>query len=361
MVSRVTETGIEFGRQVRQEAGRTVTRSTRGIDLVLGRNEPEVGITPKDTIYSRGTMRLYRYRPMTDEVYRVPLVFVMSLISRPYILDLVPGQSFVEYLLKQGFDVYVIDWGVPRNEDHTMRMEDYVLDLMPRCVEQVQKVSKEDEFSMLGYCMGGLFGLMYGGAFPRAPLRNLVTVATPVDFTGMTLMRQWANPGWFDVDRIVDTLGNIPAEAIRLSLEMLRPFDRMVGYMRLWDNMWDENYVYNWRVRYKWVQDQVPFPGETYRQMVKDLLRANKLMTGELQLGQKNIDLRCVRCSVFNAMAEHDHIAPYESTRPLTSLVGSPDKQDFHVKGGHVSLIAGKNAILRLWPTVNDWLSVRSV
>jgi len=361
MVSQVADTGISVAQQVRREVERTVQRSQRSFDVALRRHEPEVGLTPKETLYARGTLRLYRYRPVVDEVYRVPLVLVMSLISKPYILDLAPGQSFIEYLVQQGFDVYMIDWGVPRPEDHVLQLEDFVLDRIPRCIEEVQKVTKEEDVSLLGYCMGGLFAIMYGAAFPEAPLKNLVTVASPVDFTGMGLMRHWADERWFDVDKLIDTVGNVPAEMIRSTLEMLRPFDRVLGYVRLWDNMWDEEYVYNWRVRYKWVMDQIPFPGEAYRQLIKDFLRGNKLMNGGMTLAGRRIDPGTIRCSVLNAMAEFDHIAPYPSTRPMTSIVGSTDKQDLLVKGGHVSLIAGANAITRFWPTVNQWLSVRSV
>ncbi len=361
MVTQPAEIPFVLTEQVRVETTRTFDRTLRSLDVVLGRRQPDVGLTPRDLIYSRGTLRLYRYRPVTGEVYRVPLILVMSLISKPYILDLVPGQSFVEYLLRQGFDVYMIDWGVPRPEDHNLRLEDYVLDMMPRCVQEVQSVARERDFSVLGYCMGGLFGLMYGGAFPQAPMRNLACVATPVDFEGMRLMRRWADPAWFDVDRIVETLGNIPADTVLSSLEMLRPLDRWLSYVRLWDNLWDEGYVDNWRVRYRWLNDQIPFPGECYRQTVKELLWANKLIKQELTLGGRRIDLRSVTCSVFHVMAEHDHIAPYEAAKPLTSIVGSVDKQDLVLRGGHVSLISGANAILRLWPTMNDWLSIRSV
>ena len=361
MVTQARETSIAVGEQLWREAQRTLERSRASIDVLLRRNDPEVGLTPKDTIYARGTLRLYRYRPQTDNVYRVPVIFVMSLISKPYILDLVPGQSFVEYLVRQGFDVYMIDWGVPRAEDHTLRLEDYVLDLVPRCVEEVRRVTKEDDYSLLGYCMGGIFGLMYGMAFPRASLKNLVCVATPVDFEGMGLLRRWADPRWFDVDRLVDAIGNIPAEMILTSLELLRPLDRLLGYVRLWDNLWDADYVYNWRIRYKWVQDQIAFPGECYRQVIKELFRANKLVKGELELGGRRLDPRSVACSVLNVMAEYDHIAPYEATRPLTSILGSQDKEDMLVRGGHVSLIAGRNAVLRLWPTVDQWLSARSI
>jgi len=361
MVQDTAATDRSLTGQFRREARLTVERSRRSFDVVLGRSEPDVGLTPKTTIYSRGTMRLYRYTPMVDEVYRVPVLFVMSLISKPYILDLVPGQSLVEYLLKQGFDVYMVDWGVPRPEDHVLRLEDYVLDRMPRCVEEVRRVSKVDDVSFLGYCMGGLFGLLYASAFPESAPKNLACVATPVDFMGMGLLRAWADPRWFDVDRVVDGFGNIPAEFVRSSLEALRPLDRLLSYIRLWDNLWDPEYVRNWRVRYRWVMDQIPFPGEAYRQFIKELMWGNKLMSGELMLGGRWLDPQRITSSVLNAVAEHDHMVPYAATRPLLSLVGTEDKQELVVKGGHVSLIAGLNAVLRLWPTLNQWLAVRSV
>jgi polyhydroxyalkanoate synthase len=304
-------------------------------------------------------MRLYRYRPQVADVYRVPLVLVMSLISKPYILDLVPGQSFVEFLLKQGFDVYMVDWGSPRPEDRNLRLEDYVLDRLPRCVDVVQQTTGERDVSMLGYCMGGLFALMYG-AGPESNLANLVCVATPVDFSGMSQLRQWADPRWFDVDRVVDSLGNIPAHMVLASLEFLRPMERLMSYVRLWDHLWDDSYVHNWRIRYKWVNDQVPFPGECYRQLVKDFLWENKLISDQFSLRGSPLSLRSVTAPVLHATAEFDHIAPYEATRPLTSLVGSNDTRDLHLRGGHVSLIAGANAVLRLWPTVNEWLAPRS-
>ncbi len=360
MVIQQTDTPSTLVGQAGREATRTVERTRRSIEVLLGRRGPEVGLTPKDVLYSKGTMKLYRYHPQTDDVYRVPIVLVMSLISKPYILDLAPGQSFVEYLLKQGFDVYMIDWGYPRAEDSKLRLDDYVLDMMPRCLNVVSKKSGEDDVTILGYCMGGVFGLMYGGAFPESGLKNLITVATPVDYEGMGLLGHWSDPRWFDVDRLVDTYGNIPAEMILRSLEMLRPLERPLSYLRLWDNMWDESYVYNWRIRYKWVQDQIPFPGEAYRQFTKELMWGNKLIKGELQLGDRRVDLKQIKASVFNAMAEFDHISPYDSTKPLIDAVGSDDKQELQVRGGHVSLIAGANAIMRLWPTVNEWLSVRS-
>jgi polyhydroxyalkanoate synthase len=361
MTTQTAPGSSNIGDVVRTEVERTIQRSLRGIDVLLNRDEPDVGMTPKDLIHARGTLKLYHYHAMSDEVYRIPVVLVMSLISKPYILDLTPGVSFVEYLLRNGYDVFMIDWGEPRPEDSRLVLEDYALDLIPECVEKVQAVTGEDDMSFVGYCMGGLFALIYGGLVPDAPMANLVTIATPVNFEGMGLFRQWTDRRWFDVDRIVDSLGNIPPELIYRSFEMLRPADRLVAYVRLWDNLWNDQYVKHYRLFNRWTSEQIPFPGECFRQTTKELMWGNKLMTGELQIGGRTVDLKRITCPVLNAMAQHDHIAPYEATRQLTELVGSEDREDVVLKGGHVSLVAGMNAVLRLWPKVNEWLAVRSV
>src|SRR3990172_3214427 len=215
---------------------RNLDRVRRGMDVILDREPPLVGATPKDVVYSKGTMRLYRYRPVTDEVYRIPVVLVMSLISKPYILDLSPGQSLVEYLVREGFDVFMVDWGVPRPEDSRLTLEDYVLEALPRTIEEVQAVTGEQEVSLLGYCMGGLFALMYAGIFEDAPVSNILCAPTPVDFEGMGLFRRWSDRRWFDVDRMVDMLGNVPADLIFRSFEMLRPAERWATYARLFAN-----------------------------------------------------------------------------------------------------------------------------
>ena len=359
-----TETATDspnIGDIVQKEIERTIERSRRGIDVLLNRAEPEVAQTPKDVLYPRGTMKLYHYLPQADEVYRVPVVLVMSLISKPYILDLTPGVSFVEFLLKQGFDVFMIDWGVPRPEDTRLKLEDYTLDLIPSCIEQVQQATGETDVSLIGYCMGGLLALIYGGLIADAPIKNLVCIATPVNYEGMGLFKQWSDRRWFDVDRVVDSLGNIPPEMMYRSFELLRPADRLVAYVRLWDNLWNDQYVKHYRLFNKWTSDQIPFPGECFRQTTKELMWENKLIKGELEIGGRLVDLKRITCPVLNTMAQHDHIAPYEATRELTSLVGSEDKEDVVLKGGHVSLVAGMNAVMRLWPKVNEWLSVRSV
>jgi pimeloyl-ACP methyl ester carboxylesterase len=159
--------------RVRAEIERTIQRNIKGLEYLFS-SDPSMGLTPKDTIYKKGTLQLYHYRPLSEEIYRVPVLLVMSLVSKYYILDLTPGQSFIEFLLKQGYDVYLIDWGIPRPEDRRLRLEDYILDFLPDCISRIADDSGEPDISMIGYCMGGMLAIMYSALYPDLPLKNLV-------------------------------------------------------------------------------------------------------------------------------------------------------------------------------------------
>jgi poly[(R)-3-hydroxyalkanoate] polymerase subunit PhaC len=346
--------------RVRAEVERAIQRNIKGLEY-LSSGTPDMGLTPKDVIHRQGTLELYHYRPMASEVYRVPLLLVMSLVSKSYILDLGPGQSLVEFLLQQGYDVYMIDWGVPRPEDKHLRLEDYTLDFIPDCIDRVLADSGESEVTLIAYCMGGMLAVMYAALHPQGPLKNLACFTTPVNFAGMGLHRVWSDRKYFDVDRLVDTLGNVPPEIIYNSFEMLRPAQRLAGQIKLWDNMWNDEFVRSYRMIDRWGADQIPFPGECFRQTTKELMWENRLYKNELMLGGRRVDLRNITVPFLHVMAEHDHIVPYESAKDLVALVGSTDKRDVVLKGGHVSLVAGSNARRRLWPQLDSWLAERSV
>jgi polyhydroxyalkanoate synthase len=327
----------------------------------LSSSDPPVAQTPKETIYRRGTLELHHYRPMCDEIYRVPLVLVMSLVSKAFIFDLGPGQSLVEFLLNKGYDVYLVDWGVPRPEDRRLRLDDYVLDFLPACTARIAADSGEPDLTMIGYCMGGQLALMYAALHHDGPLKNLVCLTTPINSEGMGLFRTWSDKRYFDVDRIVDTLGNVPAEVLYNSFQMLRPAQRMMGDIKLWDNMWDDNFVRSYRLIERWGREQIPFPGECFRQMTKEITWDNKLYKNELMLGGQRVDLRNIKASFLAVMAQHDHIVPFDSAKELLGMISSTDKQEVVMKGGHVSVLAGANASGRLWPFLDRWLAERSV
>jgi polyhydroxyalkanoate synthase len=175
------------------------------------------------------------------------------------------------------------------------------------------------------------------------------------------LFSLWADERYLDLDKLVDTLGIIPADFISQSFEMLRPASKTAGRMRVWEQMWNDDFVKSYRAFERWGNETLPLAGEYYRDTTRELMWGNKLFTGELVINGESADLGNISIPIMHAVAEHDHIAPYTSTKPLLELVGSTDKHELILKGGHVSLIAGPNAVRRMWPNVDAWLGERSV
>ena len=129
-----------------------------GTHLIVHGTKVEAGLTPKEAVWQKDEARLYHYEPGRQKKYPVPVLIVYAPILRPYILDLVPGNSFVEFLLREGFDVYLLDWGNAGPEDRHLSLEDWILDYMPEAVEGVEGVltdSTAEGLTLFGYCRVG--------------------------------------------------------------------------------------------------------------------------------------------------------------------------------------------------------------
>lgn len=351
----------ELERRVSKVVERTLARNIPGLRRPQDELDLEVGQTPKELVFSRETLRLHHYRPLVDEVYRVPIVLVMSPVARGYILDLAKGQSFVEYLLLQGYDVYMIEWLGARREHRELGLHALVEDLMKEALERVREDCGESEVTLVGYCMGGLFALVYTALHTPGPVRNLVCFTTPANALGMTLHRRWVEAEAFDIDRIVDELGVLPGELINSALQALRPLQRRANQLQLLNNVENDAFV-KASLRFdRWAVDQLPLPGRLATELVKDFLRGNKLVQGELRVGDKRVDPGKIRVPFLHVAAEYDHIVPTAASRDLIGMITSDDKQEIVIKGGHVSLVAGGNAVYRLWPQLDRWLRARSI
>ena len=321
--------------------------------------------TPKEVVWALNKAKLYRYVPVVpaEQRHPVPLLLVFALMNRPYILDLRPGHSFVEYMVKEGYDVFLLDWGVPGLEDKNLKFDDYVLDYMPRAIRKLKAVSGSDEFSLLGWCIGAILTSIYAALRPDDGLRNLILLTAPLDFSnsdGITFAK-WVNDGNFDIDRILARFGNMPGEMIDYGAKALKPVENYVSnYIKLWDNLDDPRMVQAWHAMNTWVTDNPPLTGGAFRQLIVDLYRQNKLMRGELQIRGERVDLSHIRANLLTVIAEADHITPTCQSEPIMAKVRSKDKELFRIAGGHIGIMAGSGASKHTWPHINQWLASRS-
>ncbi len=341
----------------------TLKKYEAGMQIILEGARAETGQTPKEVIWTRNKARLYRYAPYKEKRYPVPLLLVYALINRPYVLDLLPGNSLIEYLVEQGFDVYLLDWGVPGDEDRHLTFDDYVLDYIPRAVKKVLRTSHAETFSLLGYCMGGTMTAMYTALSSHMEPKNLILVTCPIDFAPehLGLYALWTNERYFDADRIVEAFGNVPGALIDIGTRMLKPTNNYIGtYVTLWDRIMQDKSLDTWLAMNKWVNDSIPFAGDAFRQWIHDFYQHNKLIKGEITLRGQRVDLSKITCSLLNIAGKRDHICTFPQTEAIMHLVGSKDKEFIVRDAGHVGLVTGSEARTELWPALRTWLEQRS-
>jgi len=327
--------------RVRREIERNTLRVRNGVRLAAGVSPPGVGQTPKEVVWRSGRTELWRYR--SDRVsVSPPLLIVYSLFNRSYILDLLPGNSFVEHLLKAGFDVYLLDWGIPDERDAGNTLDDYVDDYLPAAVERVRQIAHDDQVNMLGYCFGGVLSVLYAARYHDAPLWSLTALTTPADFQRLGQLGDLFGGG-LDIVTVLDENGNVPADVIQLGFRTLRPTAEITQYVDLWERLWSDQYVAAYQAMTGWATEQVPLPGGVARQII-EMVRENPLMTDRVIVGGDRVHLADITAPFLHVLASRDHIIPEASSGPLIELVGSGDKQELRLDAGHVGLLVGRTA-----------------
>lgn len=345
-----------------QEFEDLLEKYNQGLRIVTEGAQAETGRTPQEVVWRKNKARLYHYEPHAEKTHPVPILMVYALINRPYILDLTPGNSLVEHLTGQGFDVYLLDWGVPGDEDAEMTFENYILDYLPRAVKKVLRDSGSEEFTLFGYCMGGTMAAMYASLFPES-IKNLVLLTAPIAFPReeIGLYKLFTDEKYLDVELMAEAFGNIPGEMIDTGNRMLKPVTNYVGtHVSMWERIFEEKPMQNWLAMNKWVNDGPPFPGEAFKQWIRDFYREDKLARGEMELRGQPIDLSNIEAPLLNIAGEQDHICTLPQAEPTMDLVSSQDKELFVLDAGHVGLLAGRGAKNNLWPKLDEWLSERS-
>jgi polyhydroxyalkanoate synthase len=341
-----------------------ITENARTFNRLVT-TDAKIAQTPKEVVWTLNKAKLYHYVAVTPEAQRrrIPLLLVFAIMNRPHVLDLRPGHSFAEFMLKRGYDLYLLDWGAPGPEDRNLKFDDYTLEYLPRVVRKVKSVSGSGEFNVLGWCLGALISTLYAALRPDDGLRSLVLLTAPLDFTDKTAggFIRWTSHEAFNPDKIIDRFGNVPGEMIDYGAKALKPVENFIGsYLNLWDHIDNPKVVESWHAMNTWVRDIIPMAGGAYRQLINEFYKENRLMEGKLVLRGERVDLGKLKANVLNVIAEADHITPPCQSEGIMNRIGSSDKEVFRVHGGHIGIMAGSGAEKTTWPHIEQWLAARS-
>lgn len=134
-------------------------RNNNGMPSQVDKTPFKVGVnlasTEGSVVYRTEMLELLQYTPKTGTVHAVPLLFVPPQINKYYVLDLTPEKSISQFLVSQGFQVFVVSWRNPGPEHRDWGLADYVTALAD-VIGVICAITKSKEINVSGGCSGGI-------------------------------------------------------------------------------------------------------------------------------------------------------------------------------------------------------------
>ncbi len=314
--------------------------------------------TPRDAIFEEGTARLLRFRPAEGAARAAarPVLLVPSIINRWYVLDLRPAATLAGHLVAAGHRVYLLDWGVPQDEDRHLEW-DTLIARLGRAVRAVRRDSGSARPGLLGYCVGATLAGIFAALHPEE-IGALVNLAGPFDFRHAGLLGTFTDPHWFDAAAIA-AAGNVAPQQMQSGFVALRPTLQVAKWVGLWDRWHDAAAREAFEALETWAGDNIPFPAAAYARYIQELYQENQLIEGRHHVAGRRVDLARIDAPLLTVVADRDTICPPPAALALEGAVSSTDRSALTIPGGHVGAVVGGKATRVLYPKLAAWFSER--
>jgi len=319
VVKRVKETG---GANLVQGFLNLLEDVGSGKGIVQRRTDPNafekgktIAATPGSVVYENELFQLIQYKPATDKVAAEPLLYVPPLVNRYYMIDLVPRQSLVKWLVDEGRTVFVISWVNPGPELKNKNVGDYVLDGVVTAVEQVGKATGNAP-DLFSFCLGGTLtaiALAWLAAKGRADEVNSATlIGALIDFSDM---RDWSA---FVHEAHIGVLeDHLETQGFADSLELQRLFAAMRANDLIWSSVVN-HYLLDRPAPPSdllyWFEDGARIPAAFLKSYNRDLLLENRLKEpAGFMVGDVAIDLAAITTPMLVIALKDDHVSAWEA------------------------------------------------
>lgn len=340
----------------------------------------------KKQILREGLFSVHYYPPLNEDKvqvegetlvvntnhYPVPVVLVPPLGVYGWVFDLMAERSLVRYFLAHGFSVYIIDWGQPTQSENYLSLETYTLQWFPKAIEIIKQHSGESQVSLVGYCMGGLLALIYTAAVGQQNVKNLVTIASPVNMHQMNsaigkLYQLMSVPNHliktvtgYQLNDFDSSLFHVSGKLLSIGFKLTQPAATVSSYIDLVKNLANRDYVNRHTTMNEWFTNMPDYPGATMREMIEKFGLQNRMNHGQFYIGGRHVSFKKINAALLAIAGDNDAITSIGAASAVTSVVASLDKTFEVVPGGHAGLFTGSQAVKTTWVIVADWLKRRS-
>ncbi len=350
----------------------------------------DLAATPGKVVFRNRLIELIQYAPATGAVHPEPILIVPAWIMKYYILDLSPENSFVKFLVSQGFTVFMISWLNPGKADSDLSMEDYRSLGVMAAIDAAEAISGSHHIHGIGYCLGGTLLSIAAAAMGRdgdGRFKTVTLLAAQTDFSEAGELTLFINEAQVSyLEDMMWSQGYLSTEQMGGAFRLLRSADLI----------WSQNvhnYLMGEPIRMSdmlaWNADGTRLPATMHSQYLRRLFLKNELASGHYHAGDRPVSVSNIRAPIFAVGTESDHVAPWKSVYKI-HLMADTDVTFVLTSGGHnagiVSEPGHKDRHFRIsttdadapfredhdwlaetgvqegswWPTLSDWLKARS-
>lgn len=320
-------------------------------------------------VFQNDLIQLLQYESLTEKVFRFPILLIPPCINKFYIFDLRESNSFIRWLLQQGFTVFVISWVNPDQRLAHKTFENYVLEGVKGAIDAILKITGELYVNVLGYCIGGNFLATLSGYLsdePKNPLRTTSYLATLFDFENAGDLLVFIDEKQLkDIEERTRKQGFLDGETLARTFNLLRANDLIWSFVVNNYYLGEDPQAFD--LLY-WNSDSTNLPASMYTYYLRNMFFKNLLLKpGGIKIGNKLLDLSQVKTPSFILNTREDHIAPWWCGYKGMHVLSGPKK--FVLGGsGHVAGIFNhpQSHKYGFWtnshlpPTDADWISTAS-
>lgn len=290
----------------------------------LGEN---IATTPGQVVFRNDLIELIQYEPVTEQVYRRPLLVIPPWINKYYILDLRPDNSFVKWATEKGYTVFVISWVNPNRKLAQKRFEDYMTGGVIAALDHITEATGEPDCNTVGYCLGGTLQavtLAYLAATKQSKRIGCSTFFTSlVDFEKAGELKMFMDESQLMLlDKEMTEKGVLPASHMKKTFSLLRANDLVWSFVINNYLLGKEPFPFD--LLY-WNDDSTNMPAAMHSFYMRYCYARNLLPVPDgVTMAGTPVDMHKVKTPAYFLSTREDHIAPWRATYATTQLFKGP-------------------------------------
>lgn len=301
----------------------------------LGRN---IATTPGKVVFRNRMFELIQYVPTTEQVYGTPLIVFPPWINKYYILDLKAQNSFVKWVVDQGYTLFMVSWINPDETYRDVGMDDYVLEGYVAAFEQVKRITGEKRLNAVGYCIAGTtLSLTLSLLKQRGDdvIKSATFFTALTDFSDKGEFQPFLTDDFIDgIEAETEDKGVLPSIVMARTFSFLRSNDLVYGPAVKSYMMGETPPAFD--LLY-WNGDGANLPAKMAMQYLRGLCQRNELAEGGYDLCGHHLVLDEIDVPLCAVACETDHIAPWKDSFRGVKMMGSKDKTFIMTQSGHIA------------------------